>query len=124
MLPQVDAVMVAISRGKPRWRLPFKYRVLSELAPSDATWAAEDEEGFERSYLDQLETLGSEAILDRLAAIGDGRPVVCLCWEKPGEWCHRRQLADFIERETAISVPELETGMLPDRAGTPEPRLF
>jgi hypothetical protein len=78
-LPHVDAVAVAISRGKPRWRLLFRYRVLSELAPNDRTWAQETAEGFERSYLDQLEELGAEWVLERLVGIGDGAAVCLLC---------------------------------------------
>lgn len=125
LLPHVAATMIAISRGKPRWKLAYRYRVLSELAPDDATWTEETEEGFERSYLDQLQALGSEAILARLAGIGDGRPICLLCWEKPHEkYCHRWTLADFLQSEAGITVPELEPGMLPDRPGVPEPRLF
>jgi hypothetical protein len=124
LLPHVAAVIVAISRGKPRWKLPFRYRRFDELAPSNATWQLEDTGEFERSYVGQLEELGAEAILARLRQIGDGRPVVLLCWEKPGETCHRRWLADFLQREAGMHVPELAAGMLLEREGVPEPRLF
>jgi hypothetical protein len=125
-LAGVDAVMVAISRGKPRWPLDFRYRVLRELAPNDRTWAQEDEEAFEASYVRQLEELGAEAILERLAGIGDGSPVVLLCWEKPHEeeYCHRWTLAGFLEREAGVRVPELQPGDVPLREDPAEPTLF
>ncbi|CAA9430873.1 hypothetical protein AVDCRST_MAG82-2099 [uncultured Rubrobacteraceae bacterium] len=126
-LAGVDAVMVAISRGKPRWTLDFRYRVLSELAPSNEAWAMKDRESFEAAYGRQLEELGAEWILERLAAIGDGRPCVLLCWERladPGEWCHRRLLADWLHTQTEIVVPELEPGMIRKRPDAPQPALF
>ena len=33
ILANVDAQVVGISRGTPRWSLPFKYRKLPALAP-------------------------------------------------------------------------------------------
>jgi hypothetical protein len=98
---------------------------MCSLAPSDEVWAHEDMREFEASYVRQLEGLGAEAILERLARIGDGRPVVLLCWEKPDdEWCHRWQLADFLQREVGVSVPELEPGMLGKRPDAPQQALF
>ncbi len=36
--------------------------------------------------------------------IPDG--TILLCYEAPGEFCHRRVLADWIERHTGVCVPE------------------
>jgi hypothetical protein len=124
-LGDLAAVSVSISRGRPRWSLPFSYRRYDELAPSDATWALEDLGEFERSYLRQLEELGAGAILERLEWIGGGKPCICLCWERPHEeFCHRWVLARYIEQETGIVVPELEPSDLPQREGAAEMRLF
>jgi hypothetical protein len=120
----VDAVMVSTSRGRPRWSLPFSYRRLDELAPGDAAWREQEQEAFEGAYRAQLEALGVEKIVSDLEGIGDGRPLVALCWEKPGQFCHRRLLADFLEREAGIVVPELRAGMLPQREDVTEQRLF
>lgn len=97
---------------------------MRELAPNDQTWVLEDLEAFEASYLRQLEDLGPERILADLERIGRGRPVVMLCWERPGEFCHRRVLANFLRAQTLIEVPELEPGMLGRRPDAPQPALF
>jgi len=34
---------------------------------------------------------------------------VLLCWERPGQFCHRRLLADWITSEIGIDVPEVKT---------------
>ncbi|MDP9476313.1 MAG: DUF488 domain-containing protein [Actinomycetota bacterium] len=115
---------MSISRGEPRWRLPFPYRRMRELAPNDRAWAQKDPEAFEEAYTLQLEELGARAILERLEALSDGRPTVLLCWKRPGEFCHRRTLAESLRAKLGIEVPELRPGMLPERADTPQPRLF
>jgi uncharacterized protein DUF488 len=124
LLEDADAVIVSISRGQPRWRLPFRYRRLPELAPDDATWAQEDEEAFEGSYLDQLAKLGAERIVADLERIAAGHPIILLCWERPHEEiCHRWALARFIEQEAGIVVPELSAGMVGKRPDA-QPVLF
>ena len=100
---------MSISRGQPRWPLPFRYRRLDALAPSDTTWALEDLGEFEASYVGQLEALGAEKILADVARIAGGQPACLLCWERPGEpFCHRWVLASFLEEKAGLAIPELE----------------
>lgn len=125
LLQDLGAVIVSISRGQPRWPLPFKYRKLRALAPNDRTWALEDQERFEESYREQLGELGADRILADLEGMDDGRPVVLLCWERPTEeCCHRWTLARYLREETGLVVPELEAGMLTKRPDAPQPALF
>ena len=123
-LRDLDATIIGISRGTPRWDAGFRYRRFWGLAPDDATWAHEDLEAFETSYRAQLERLGAGGILADLERIAGDGAAVLLCWEKPGEFCHRRVLAEWLHERTGIVVPELRAGMLPQREGVPEPRLF
>ena len=37
-----------------------------------------------------------------------GPDAILLCWEPAGQFCHRRLVAAWIERETGIVVPEWE----------------
>lgn len=37
-----------------------------------------------------------------------GPDVVLLCYEKPGQFCHRRLVAEWFEQELGLVVPELE----------------
>ncbi|MDP9438669.1 MAG: DUF488 domain-containing protein [Actinomycetota bacterium] len=127
LLVDLDATIVSISRGEPRWRLPFSYRRMRSLAPGNEAWAQKDPEAFERAYLDQLDDLGAEHILAELERIANGKPCLLVCWEKladPNEFCHRRVLAERLRAMTGIEVPELRPGDLPQRQDTLEPRLF
>lgn len=111
-LARLPFVPVGISRGVPRWPLPFRYRVARLLAPSRATFALEDDADFEREYLRELEEAGVEKIGDllrRLSDEGGGRPLVLLCWERDRADCHRRMFAEWWFEQTGQRVEELES---------------
>ena len=79
--------------------------------------AAEDEEAFRASYIRQLEELGLDAMLDRLAGVNQdngGLPLVLLCYEPAGEFCHRHVQSAWL-RERGVEVRELQPGDLPQR---------
>jgi len=98
-LSGTDPNAIAISRGVPRG---FKGRRCLPLAP--ATWALvkeTDEAVFREKFMLQLERLDAKAILEEV-----GEDAILLCWEKPGEFCHRRLVAEWLERELGTSVPE------------------
>jgi len=125
-LEKVDAQVVSISRGGPRWSVPFPYRRLGALAPCDEAWNADDEEGYEAAYLDQLERLGAGSILADVGRLAGNGPALLVCWERPepGAFCHRWLLARFLERETGVRIAELRPGDLPQRRNVAETRLF
>lgn len=58
---------------------------------------------YTREYLDVLKSRNVDAkkLIERLP---DG--ALLLCYESPGVFCHRRLLADWIERNTGVVVPE------------------
>ena len=117
---------VGISRGTPRFPLPYKYLKVRELAPDNATWAEKDAEAFRLSYERQLGEIGADAILARLERVSGGLPVVLLCFEdvtQPGAWCHRIMLGEWLT-ERGVRVSELEPGDLPERGDAPQPSLF
>ena len=128
LLEDADAVIVSVSRGQPRWRLPFRYKKLSALAPGDEAWREQSMGRFEAAYTRQLEELGAETILEDLLRISEehgGKPLCLLCWERPHEpFCHRWTLARWLGEQTGMEVPELEAGMLAQRPDTPQQALF
>ncbi len=125
LLADADAVFVSISRGQPRWPLPFAYRRLPALAPGDRAWREEDTERFEAAYAAQLEALGAERVLADLERIAAVRAAVLLCWERPHEgYCHRWTLARLLRVRAGVEVRELRPGMLPRREDALEMRLF
>jgi Protein of unknown function, DUF488 len=125
LLRDVDAQIIGVSRGVPRWPLPYTYRMARWLAPDGQTWALRgDQEGFRASYERQLEAIGAQEIIARITEMTGGRPAVLLCSEKvPEKPCHRRYLSEWIETRTGIVIPELSAGDLPE-SHSQSPRLF
>lgn len=110
---------VAISRGRPGW---YKGRVYEKLAPPWRLVKMKDRGLFTRKYY--------EAVLNHLdpgqvaAELGDD--AVLLCWEKPGEFCHRMIVADWLEQSLGIKIPEWPgwEGGEEEPEGTPQYNLF
>jgi hypothetical protein len=115
----LDAIPVGISRGVPRGtmakRLPYRYKRLLDLAPPRdlfGRWIAGtiDPDEYTRVYRSYLDGLGPEEVttqLEKKSADNGGKPLVLLCWCPPGEFCHRRVLADWYLQKTGREIPEL-----------------
>jgi hypothetical protein len=56
---------------------------------------------FERHYQKILDNLDPAIVLDEL-----GRDSILLCWEKFNECCHRRMVAEWLETNLSIEIPE------------------
>jgi len=64
-----------------------------------------DEKQYEEQYRERvLSKLDPQKIYDTL------KGQVLLCWEEPGEFCHRRIVASWIEDNLGIEVPEWKPG--------------
>lgn len=66
---------------------------------------------YEVLYGRQLAALDARQVVADLHQLaGDATPLL-LCWERldrPGQYCHRRMAAAYLERELGLVVPELE----------------
>jgi len=91
---------VAISQGMPKW---YKGREYKALAPSWELVMIKDTEEYTRRYRNEvLNRLDPKKVYKDL-----GDDAILLCWEKPGEFCHRRLVAEWLEETLGIEVPEL-----------------
>lgn len=97
----------AISLTIPEW---YEGKRLEYLAPkSDMVGkikkdsANYNQRKYTRDYLDILRARNVDP-KKLIESLPDG--AILLCYESPGEFCHRRILADWIERHTEVTVPE------------------
>lgn len=90
---------VAISRGVPKW---YKGRRYLKLAPSWELIKIEDPQFTKLYYRYILDRLDPKKVYKEL-----GQDAILLCWEKPGEFCHRRVVARWLEEKLGIEVPEV-----------------
>ncbi|MDR4483869.1 MAG: hypothetical protein R3B95_11760 [Nitrospirales bacterium] len=93
----IKAIGIAISVGKPRW---WTGRSYPPLAPAPWMLRLQGQE-FTRAYQDtilsQLDPIGIREELEGSAL---------LCWEGFNTFCHRRLVAEWLETEAGIVVPE------------------
>ena len=91
---------VGISQGVPKWYTGALYK---KLAPPWEIVKIENEATFRRLYHEMvLSKLNPVHVADDL----EGK--VLLCWELPGQFCHRRLVAEWLEKNLLIEVPELD----------------
>lgn len=94
-----DTHAVAISRGVPKW---YTGRRFLELAPRGWMLKIKDEDEFTKVYRETvLAKLDPRKVVEAV-----GKDAVLLCWEKPGEFCHRRLVAEWLEETMGEEVPE------------------
>jgi hypothetical protein len=91
---------VAISRGLPRG---WQGRAYRPLAPSWGLVKVTDQVQFIRLYKAQV--LGTLDAGQVLRDLGDDN-FIMLCWEPPGEFCHRRVVAAWLQKILGLEVPE------------------
>ncbi len=90
---------VSIAQGTPKWFTGEKYPA---LAPSWGLVHEKDTTKYRSRY--QEEVLKKQNPL-KVAEDLEGK--VILCWEPPGQFCHRRLVAEWLERNLLMEVPEL-----------------
>jgi len=97
-LPQA----VAISRGLPKG---WGGKTYKPLAPPWSLVRINDPEQFIKLYRAQvLDKLDPQQVLQDLG----GDDFLILCWEGPGEFCHRRVVAAWLMKELGIIIDEFD----------------
>ena len=94
-----EIVPVAISRGVPRWHSGMKrYLALAPTPDIFYNWCEfHNEDSYRFEYMQYLNSqLPRSEILGVLEAMSNGRDVALVCFERPGEFCHRHLVAEYI----------------------------
>lgn len=94
---------VCIAAVKPVW---FNGRHYKKLAPKYWFFKKYKEDGDESFYIEQyykevLDKLDPKEIYKEL-----GEDAVLLCYEKPGDFCHRHIVAEWLTANLHITIPE------------------
>jgi hypothetical protein len=104
-----EIAKIGISRSVPRGH-PGGYRRVMALAPGPWFRFGRNmsPEKYYRHYTAQLAALDPQMILDRIRELADGRDAALLCFEamRPGQWCHRAMVSEWLGDTLALAVPE------------------
>jgi hypothetical protein len=99
-------ISVSIALKAPDW---YRGRRYPALAPRRAMLKM-DEATYRVEYQKILDKLDPRKVFADL-----GKEAILLCWEAPGKFCHRRLVAEWLEKHLGVDVPELqEPGLFDD----------
>jgi uncharacterized protein (DUF488 family) len=95
---------VSIAVGCPPGFQGRQYRVLAPKYWFFAKYKKDHDEVFytEQYQKEVLSVLDPKVVFEEL-----GEDAILICWEKSGKFCHRRLVADWLEKNLGIQVPEL-----------------
>jgi hypothetical protein len=91
---QAGLTPVSIARFKPRWYAGFTYL---KLAPTSDMLKMPNEQ-YNEKFNRILSKLDPVRVVEELKAKSGGQPVVLLCYEKSGSFCHRQTVAEWLNR--------------------------
>ena len=99
---------LSICGGPPDWYTGPQYKI---LAPKKSFFfryksGELDEEGYISEYYRLVLDLLDPAEVFKYLSEKYGDDVTLICYEKPGEFCHRRIVADWFETHLSVKVPE------------------
>ena len=99
--------LVGISNSVPKW---FAGEVFKELAPSWEMIHMEDKKEYERLYRSQV--LAKLYPCEVMRTLDNS---ILLCWERPGPFCHRHIVAEWLEKATGKPVQEFRSKYSPEQ---------
>ena len=119
-LSAANVVMVGIALFPPKW---FYGQSLKQIAPSYSIFqekpfnAERYTERFKNEVLKRIDPYWVLEVLERMAG---GRDVAMCCYEKPGDFCHRHIVAQWLMENTGVEVTEF--GDEPKKPEKPQPQ--
>lgn len=94
-----NIIRVAICRFQPKWFTSHCEKMI-ELAPSQTLLfnykQNHDETAYTAQYNAYLQTLNAADVVNKLAALSNGKDVALLCYERPSDFCHRHLVAHWL----------------------------
>lgn len=104
-LYNANVEMIGIARYKPRFFSGFN---VVTVAPKPFML---DENMTEEEYISHyqklvLEPLDVNKFIEMLKTMGRGKDVALCCYEKPGQFCHRHLLAEWLNKKANLGIKE------------------
>lgn len=106
---------ISIARYAPR-NTPAGYHAFKKLAPGPWFNSVSTTRYIELYDNEILAKLNPEKTWNELHLLAGNAEPVLLCWERPGEFCHRHLVAGWFERELGVTVTEYDPKATPQQA--------
>lgn len=105
-----NIVRISICGKAPEWYDGIQYKKLAPKYKFFMEWKENKDNNFyiEHFNSEVLDTLNAQDVFNKLKELSQGRDCVLLCYEKPGDFCHRHLVADWLSEKLNIEVVELD----------------
>lgn len=105
-----NIVKISICGKAPEWYDGIQYKKLAPKYKFFMEWKENKDNNFyiEHFNSEVLDTLNAQDVFNKLEELSQGRDCVLLCYEKPGDFCHRHLVADWLSEKLNIEVVELD----------------
>ncbi len=97
---------ISISRSAPKFYHGPQFKVLAPTYPMLKMQRAD----YNQAYKQILLRLNPKEIYDKLVVLAKGEEPILLCWERSNTWCHRRLVAEWLEKFLGIEISEVGMG--------------
>ncbi len=95
-LPQ-EITPIAICRSVPAWYKGKRYPALAPTCQILQEWRAwHYEEAYRKNFGSILQALNPYTVVTELYALAESKDIALICYEKPGDFCHRHLVADWL----------------------------
>lgn len=102
-LNKAGIMQVSIARYSPKWFYGPRY---TDVAPTGYMLSSVcSHEEYLRMYDEILKKLNPQTVVAAVEKIAQGRDVALCCYEKPGDFCHRHLLSEWL-RKNGYEVKE------------------
>lgn len=105
-----NIVKISICGKAPEWYDGIQYKKLAPKYKFFMEWKENKDNNFyiEHFNSEVLDTLNAQDVFNKLKELSQGRDCVLLCYEKPGDFCHRHLVADWLSEKLNIEIVELD----------------
>jgi hypothetical protein len=103
---------ISIARYSPKWFNGPRYTTVAPTGYMLSGACSHDE--YLRRYDDILRHLNPQEVISSIETIARGRDVALCCYEKPGDFCHRHLLSEWL-RKNGYDVKEWEPEEKPEK---------
>lgn len=104
-LGKANIMPISIARYSPRWYNGPRYVEVSPTSYMLSSACSHEE--YLQKYDEILNRLDPAHVIEMVTRISQGRDVALCCYEKPGDFCHRHLLSEWL-RKNGYDVKEWE----------------
>ena len=88
--------LISIARYSPKWFYGPRYTIVSPTAYMLSSACTHEE--YLHKYVEILHRLDPKKVIADVESIAQGKDVALCCYEKPGDFCHRHLLSEWLRK--------------------------